>query len=199
MKRFIEKNRIFFNRIAKLYSLDLFRKINKKIREKTINSVRINTNSKVLDVGFGSGELLAILNEEGKNLKLYGIDISEEMFKLAKQRLGKNANLSLQSIEEVNLKDNFFNYIFSIDAFHHYANQSKTIRNIYRLLTKNGELILVDLDFGKLGNWIFSRLEPGNTGMHSAQEFKEIFEYNGFSDIEQRKLGMFSLITKGKK
>lgn len=197
MKNIEEKNRKFFNRIAKWYDVSLFRKINERIIERVVRLINVKHDSKILDAGCGTGILLEIFYAEEKKLGLYGIDISEKMIKIAKNKLGNNANLSLQSVEGFDFNGNDFDYVFSIDAFHHYTNQKIAISNFYRILKRGGEFIVVDFSFGKIGNWIFHHIEPGNNKMHTASEFKQLFREHNFLDIQQKKVGIFSILTKG--
>ena len=47
----------------------------------------------LLDVGCGTGALLYQLSQQGKSAKLFGIDLSEEMAKVAKAKLAQKADL----------------------------------------------------------------------------------------------------------
>lgn len=195
-----EKNKRFFNKMAKHYDVRLFKNWRIKIIKKIIKIADIKNKSCILDAGCGTGEFLAFLFEihKNKNLKLYGIDISEEMLKIAGEKLKNKAKLKLSSVEKTNFKNNF-DYIFSEDAFHHYSNYDSAMKNFYKLLKKNGKLIIADFDFGFIGNKIFHLIEPGNNKMHSPLEFKKLFREYGFKKIKQIKLGWFYILTIGEK
>ena len=196
-----EKNKRFFDKFAKNYDRGIFKKYNEKRNKKIISNVNVQNNSKILDAGCGTGEVLRILSEIHKNkiLKLYGIDVSKNMLQVAKNKLKDKAKLKLISVEKANFKNKSFDYIFSEDAFHHYFDYSLTMKNIYRMLKKNGKLIVADIDFGFIGNKIFHFLEPGNNKMHSKEEFKKLFQKYNFKSIKQIKLGWFHILTIGEK
>ncbi|MEK6844737.1 MAG: class I SAM-dependent methyltransferase [Nanoarchaeota archaeon] len=196
IKKHIKKNKKFFNAIAYFYDFSSF---GSGIYNKIVETIKIKNTSKILDAGCGSGGLLFFLYKQKKNLKLYGIDISEKMLALANKKLEKNADLSLQNIENINFRSNSFNYILSVDAFHHYADERKAMDNFYKILDKDGQLIIVDFNFGKFWNKIFHYIEPGNRGMHSAEEFKNLFKAYKFRNIKQKKMGLFSVLTAGEK
>ncbi len=198
MRTIEQRNKSFFNKLAKYYDSSLFRSLNKKFPEKIIKLVNIKPNSKILDAGCGTGNLLYLLLKQKKNLNLIGIDISPEMLKIAKRKLKGKTKFMLMPVEKINEK-NKFDYIFSVDAFHHYSSQEKAMANFYMALKKNGKLIVVDFDFSFLFNKIFHWLEPGNSRMHSAIQMKEIFRKKGFRDIKQKKIGWFSWLTIGRK
>ncbi|MEK6859844.1 MAG: class I SAM-dependent methyltransferase [Nanoarchaeota archaeon] len=191
------KNRYFFNKIARYYDNKIFLKYLTNSQIKMLNFVKIKNNSKILDVGCGTGNLLKILEKQNKNNHLYGIDISEEMLKIARKKL-KKAKLKLQSAENLDFKKSF-DYVFSTEAFHHYANYKLVMRNFNNSLKRNGRLIALDFDFGFLLNRIFHSIEPGNNKMHSALEFKKLFKQHGFRNIIQKRINLFLLLTIGEK
>lgn len=196
MGNLIKKNKVFFNKIAKYYDLAIFKKGQEKIKGIVINMINPKEKSKILDVGCGTGGLLYLLNKMNRNFKLYGIDISPKMLEIAKSKLIK-ADYKLLSVEEINSK-NFYDYIFCTDAFHHYENQDLAMQNLYRALKKEGYLIIVDLDFG-IFNYIFHKIEPGNSKMNSSFEFRNLFKKYGFKEIRQKRTGLINIITIGKK
>ena len=164
---------------------------------KLINHVNIKNNSNVLDVGCGTGNFLKILEDSNKNLNLYGIDISEKMLKIAKNKL-KNTKLFINQAEKINSKEKF-DYIFTTDAFHHLSNREMFVKKSYKALKKQGTIIIADLSFGKFLNYIFSKIEPGNTGILSPEQIKQLLIKNKFKSIKQKKVGLFTFMTIGKK
>ena len=193
-----EKNKKFFNKLAGSYDTKIFKKWQENIRKKIIEEAEIKNNSKILDAGCGTGELLRLLLLQ-KNLKLYGIDVSDKMLEAAEKKLGKRANLKLSSVEKMGFKNDSFDYIFSEDAFHHYANYGLVMKNFYRILKKGGKLIVVDFNFGIIINKIFHWLEPGNNKMHSRKEFIELFKRYRFKKIKQKKINLIQVLTIGEK
>ena len=191
-----EKNKKFFNKFASSYDAKIFKKWQENIRKKIIEEAGIKNNSKILDAGCGTGELLYILSKN-KKLKLYGIDVSDKMLEVAEKKLGERANLKLSSVEKMDFKNNSFDYIFSEDAFHHYANYDLVMKNFYRILKNGGKLIVADFNFGIIINKIFHWLEPGNNKMHSKKEFIELFKKYGFKRIKQKKINLIQVLTIG--
>ena len=57
------------------------------------------------------------------------------MLEIAKKKLGNKAKLNLIPIEKINYKTKF-DYIFSTEAFHHYEDQKKAMKNFYFALKK---------------------------------------------------------------
>ena len=62
----------------------------------------------VLDVGCGTGEILNTIKNRYPAVSLYGIDISEEMLKKAKEKLLNTAELSLGDAECLPYENDYF-------------------------------------------------------------------------------------------
>lgn len=199
-KKLEEANKKFFAKIADIYDKRIFKKIKDYRIGKTLIFAKVKKNSMVLDIGCGTGSLLYELSKDN-SLKLYGIDLSKEMIKVAKEKLKDKALLKIGNVNILlnEYKNNYFDYIFIEDAFHHLPNQEKLIIKIKKMLNKQGKLIISDLSFGKIGNRIFHKLEPGNSKMYTLEEYKELFEKNKYKNINQEKFGLISVYTEGNK
>ena len=107
------------------------------LREKLVDF----KNKVVLDIGCGTGRLTELFAADFKNA--YGIDISEEMIRQAKERLNDIKNVHLYATDGLNypFEDNFFDFIFSFVVFHHMPNREvvkKNFEEVYRTLKKDG-------------------------------------------------------------
>lgn len=100
----------------------------------------IKPNFKILDIGCGNGRLAKII----KNSNYIGIDNSEKLLKIAKNKFPKHKFIFSDALNlPKNLKK--FNIIFSLSVLHHIPgekNQQKFINNIYNHLEKNGITII---------------------------------------------------------
>jgi len=103
--------------------------------EKIFSDLRIE-GAKVLDVGCGTGLLLSLLVKKNKT---FGTDISEKAVKIAKQ---KGLNVKKGDAEETfPFKTNFFDFVICKDVFEHLKNPEFTLREISRVLRKDGLLL----------------------------------------------------------
>lgn len=98
---------------------------------------------KVLDFGCGEGESLEYLLNKGAN-EIWGIDISEEQINKAKERFPMfSDNFIVSPMEDdIDLPNNYFDYIISIFSIGYTSDLEKTFSNAYKLLNENGELII---------------------------------------------------------
>lgn len=61
----------------------------------------------VLDIGIGTGLVVEYLLQSNSQYKITGIDTSNSLLELAKERIGKDVNLYCQSVSELNLNQVF--------------------------------------------------------------------------------------------
>lgn len=193
---FLTTNKKFFDKISPWY--DIFcGNLTSRMQNKVIKSLDIDENAMVLDAGCGTGNLLSILEKSEKSLILYGIDISQKMLSIARKKL-KTSNLMRVAVEDMQFK-NFFDYAFSIDCFHHYADSNQSMKSLYLSLKQNGYLVVIDFNLGPFLNKLFQKIELGNSGIYSSAEIKTLFEKYEFKYVKQKKLGFFNIMTIGKK
>ena len=95
----------------------------------------------VLDLGSGSGRHITKI----KNGKMYLLDVSNEMLKLAEKKAheqGIEIEVVHSSMVEIPFEDEFFDFGISISALHCIEgkeNRKKSVKELYRVLKKGGE------------------------------------------------------------
>ncbi|WP_017605552.1 class I SAM-dependent methyltransferase [Nocardiopsis alkaliphila] len=96
---------------------------------------------RVLDAGCGSGPLFAALQERGATVT--GIDSSAEMIALARERLGRNADLRVLDLgERLPFADGEFDDVVSSLALHYLQDWEGPLRELRRVLKHGGRLIV---------------------------------------------------------
>lgn len=204
MKENQEKNRKlnqnFFDRWSKSYDNPIFQFWMKGFQRQVFKELELNENTKLLDVGCGTGQFLSKLNELKGPAKLYGIDISEEMLKKAKQRLGSAAELKIADVHVLPFKENYFDYVISTEAFHHYGSQLSALKEMKRVAKPGRRIIISDINFFfKLIHQLFEKLEPGCVKVNSKKEMRKLFAEAGLTVIKQKRNFLFAVVTVGVK
>ena len=145
------------------------------VRKKICNILGNLEDKKVLDVGCGTGTLLKELAEKNPNSYFIGIDSSKKMIEAADKKKIKNLEFFIRNSENLNFPEERFDYILSSFSFHHWPNQEKSIENCYRILKKQGKLIIVDLSLP-----IYLLGGKGTTKILTSKEMKKLFKSKSF-------------------
>jgi len=110
----------------------------------------------ILDIGCGTG-LLSLKFLEAAECTINGIDLSEDMLNIWKDKIDK-LNLSnrvkIKPGDAANLEfeDATFDIIASTVTLHHVKDKQQTLNKVYRLLKPKGRFIIGDLDVDTSGD-----------------------------------------------
>jgi len=106
------------------------------------SSLLIEDNDQVVvDAGCGTGRaLLQLASRSRPNIQFIGIEPAENMRKCALRRIGSRANISILDgcFEQIPLKSQSVDCLFSIFAFHWVTNLRASVQEIRRVLKPNG-------------------------------------------------------------
>lgn len=140
----------------------------------------LNSNSLILDVGCGSGNLLLKLKREGY-LHLFGSDFSIESIKLTEKKFGKNVfQADLTKIEDY--KNNKYDGIICSEVLEHIENDNLAIQNIKLLLNKNG-IVIISVPYG-MQYWSQHDNFSGHLRRYENRDLENILINNGFTILE---------------
>ena len=84
--------------------------------------VHDRTSLKVLDIGCGTGEFALKLKAYKKDASIFGIDISSDMIKVAKEKTKSKGDIDLRigDVEKMPYDSDYFDCITCAHSFHHY-------------------------------------------------------------------------------
>jgi len=97
-----------------------------------------NNHGSFLDVGCARGHLLIPMRARG--FDCYGVDISHLSVERGRKEYG--LNLFEGTLEEAEYPHSFFTWITAFDVLEHIQNPLMTLKEINRILQKNGRLVL---------------------------------------------------------
>ncbi len=120
-----------------------------KWRKKTINELINIKPTMLLDVATGTADVAILANEILHPNKIIGIDISEGMLNLGKEKVAKlnlNNKIDLQigDSENLNFPDNYFDAVTVAYGVRNFENLEKGLKEILRVLKPNGKLAILE-------------------------------------------------------
>jgi demethylmenaquinone methyltransferase/2-methoxy-6-polyprenyl-1,4-benzoquinol methylase len=85
-----DQTRAFYNKISRVYDL-LSERSEAPMRKAGLELLNVRTGESVVEIGFGTGHsLVSLAKAVGPKGKVFGVDLSDKMLKLAKANLAKS-------------------------------------------------------------------------------------------------------------
>lgn len=108
--------------------------------------VQISPTASLLDIACGTGEFERLLLVEHPTQQIVGVDISEKMLAIARQKCQVYPNVSFQvaSASALPLANNSFDIIVSANAFHYFDDPDLALREMKRVLKPEGTIVILD-------------------------------------------------------
>jgi len=158
-------------------------KQNKNQYNAVIRNIGLKTNNVILEIGFGNGYLIKELFKQNILIKIYGIDISEDMLNEAKiknKQKFENGDLKLflEDITRTSFDEDFFDKIYTVNTIYFWSDINSSLSEIKRILKVDGVFINVFSVKSHLNT-----LECTKYGFnkYTLEEVEKATENNGFN------------------
>ncbi len=113
---------------------------------------------RVLDVGCGTGRLVAALAERYGS-KVWGVDPSPGMLDVARRRIPRGAGLKPGRAEELPFTDGWFERVTMTLVYHH-VDAPRALPEIRRVLGADGRLAMLTFDPAQIRSYYLNRYFP---------------------------------------
>ena len=186
-----EQLRTEFNEWARAGKGESMEKGHRPVGEQAIRLMHVPADARVLDVGCGSGWATRLLAGFAIKGRVTGIDISDEMIRVARDSsvTFPNTNFETASAEQLPFSDKEFTHAFSMESLYYYANIAKAVGEVFRVLKTGGLFVaVVDLYWENEAThqWIDNLKVP--VELLSVDDYRSLFIDVGFVNIRDQRL-----------
>jgi len=186
-----EQLRSEFNEWARAGKGESMERGHRPVGEQAIAKMRVSSEARVLDIGCGSGWATRVLADIAFNGRVTGIDISDEMVRVAREssQSHPNTDYEVASAEQLPFTDNEFTHAFSMESLYYYRNIPRALSEIHRVLRPGGLFVaVVDLYWENEAThqWIDTLKVP--VELLSIDDYRSLFIDAGFTSISDERL-----------
>lgn len=151
-----------------------------------IEKMELAATDNVLDVGCGSGWLSRRLSRLVPEGRVVGMDIAEEMIRVARRTSQELENILFVAGEvgEIPWEANFFSHAISVESSYYWPEPATGAKELFRVLRPDGQTwILINYykDNPHCHQW--GELLAVKTHLLAAEEWSELFSEAGFVEV----------------
>lgn len=165
---------------------NLLNRGNTRINELVLQSLVLNPDDQVLEIGFGGGYLLEKLIKRVTIGCVTGIDLSPEMVSAARFRFRSALSkgiccLHVGCVESLPFDNNSFTKVCTVNTIYFWSNLSDGFREIARIMSPGGTLAI---GFSHADSLKKSGFDQQNFLLYKPEQVQEALRMNGFISIE---------------
>ena len=180
-----------FNRWAEAGRGDSMEQDHLPITLPVLSKMRLAASDNVLDVGCGSGWLSRRIGKTVSEGRLVGMDISDEMIRIARRNSADQHNLMFMvgEVAEIPWQPDFFSHVISVESAYYWPNPAAGIKEIFRVLRPGGSAwILINYyrDNPHAHQWGAQLAVP--THLLSAEQWSELFRQAGCANAGHERI-----------
>jgi ubiquinone/menaquinone biosynthesis C-methylase UbiE len=170
----------------------------------TLAELALGAEDRLLEIGFGSGQLLERAWRAHAPALVAGIDISQEMVTHATRRLRRHAashdvRLEHGSVEAIPFADGEFTRVCSVNTLYFWPDPQRALAECRRVLCRGGRLVLCFNDRDEMLRW------PGHVygfTLYATRDVEAMLAAAGFATLRTAsatdpRQGLFHCISAG--
>ena len=172
---------------GRFYMSRVFEKGNAELNELMFETVSVEENNHVLEIGSGTGMLIKHMAENLSKGFIEGIDFSKQMVAMARKKNKKHINsgkvkIHLGDFEQAEFEANSFDKIYTVHTIYFWKKPDDTIAKIHRILRPGGRLVIGFRDKSEMDKMPLNKDIFKN---YSAYDLKELLlKHGGLVDID---------------
>jgi arsenite methyltransferase len=171
---------------GRLFTARWLDKANVAMNKLTLDQLSIKPEDRVLEVGFGGGDLLEQILSTQPSKYVAGIDLSVDMVNVVRRRLRRyildgKAEVRCGDIEALPFGDGEFTKLCSVNTLYFWRDPSAALAECRRVLKRDGRILLCFNSKEDLALW------PGHKHgfrLYDLAEVEDLLKLAGFTAIE---------------
>lgn len=165
------------------------RKLVLEMLKKFFSTGGIKLPAKILDVGCGTGIIMQELMSYGK---IWGLDINDKALQYCHAKKAGDFLLKTDLEQELPFKESFFDAVLCLDVLEHIQNEELVLSEFFRILKKEGVLILMVPAYQYL--WSYWDRMAGHYRRYNTKRLENILKQNGFKVEKLTYYNLFALL-----
>ncbi|MCY3415071.1 MAG: class I SAM-dependent methyltransferase [Candidatus Heimdallarchaeota archaeon] len=187
---------IHFDLLAPIYN----KIIKQKFPEQIINGCQLFDEGKLLEIGGGTGRFASYFLERVHEVHI--VEPSKKMIAQIEKNYPDAFIIKHGFAEDLPYMENSFEHIVISDALHHFEDQEKAVKEVYRVLKPGGCIAIEEIHpktfWGRMIVLMEKVLLMGSK-FYSPERLMELFKQNNFEILDQdwvRKPTTYYMIAK---
>jgi arsenite methyltransferase len=156
-----------------------------------LEKMRLVSTDNVLDLGCGAGWLSRRISKLVPDGRVVGLDISDEMIRVARRTAVDHDNLLFITGEvgEIPWEPNFFSHTISVESSYYWPNPAAGVKEIFRVLRPGGAAwILINYYRDNPHSHQWGELLAVPTQLLSAEEWADLFRASDFAPVSVQRI-----------
>ncbi|WJS96220.1 class I SAM-dependent methyltransferase [Flavobacterium johnsoniae] len=164
---------------------NMMNETNINMTKHSIQNLNISNENRILELGHGNAGHVEFLFELAKDIKYYGLEMSELMFQEARQInrnfvSQKQAFFSLYDGNTIPFEAELFDKIFTVNTIYFWEKPEELLSEMYRVLKPNGNFCLTFAEEDFMKKLPFTQFE---FELYSTEKAQELIKKSNFKIV----------------